>query len=321
MAIFRYPLISGDRDSSGESAHKNAHNSPIRLSIPTRIAWGEYEHPEKYPKTTIYARREYLRIIERECPRVLRDLARTVRPHYEKLRREANYGEFLGLTWNTTRRKHVALARALDAWGARYNLNAEWAYNVALGTLFSWTSQRITDYAWRWDSEGTGRPFTDEEVHFEFTFPSWDPITETEASYKARLHADFGNRSKYHFQRLKELAKERGWQKTREIRPSRVRKGARQANTHPYRHFYYLAYWQVNQWPYSRIANNEPLWPETPPESISGTKVIRKRNKPKPNVSIEEVQRIRQGIAEAARLVGLKVRKGKGGRPGTGMRR
>ena len=120
------------------------------VELPTRIGFGEYSHPTLFDKAGFYARLEFIGKIEELAQEVLVDLAKSVRPNYERVRTILDQSELLSLDAETLRNlakngrnDFASLQAALEAWIESHILDAIWVRNMVLRTLFHWTGRNV----------------------------------------------------------------------------------------------------------------------------------------------------------------------------------
>ncbi|MGZ3436457.1 MAG: hypothetical protein ACXU9O_09330, partial [Gemmatimonadaceae bacterium] len=121
------PFILAARKKLTENAHKSKPSS-LPVEPPARLGFGEYHFPAHFNKAALYARLEFIQKIEDLAQEVLRDLAESVRPAYERLRIEIGDAELLSLNAETLRNlaKHGrndfgSLLERLEDWIASHS--------------------------------------------------------------------------------------------------------------------------------------------------------------------------------------------------------
>lgn len=214
--------------------------------MPVRLGLGPFAPPEH---VRALARQHFLEAVRRVAPEVLEDLREHVFPLAEALVRLGvepvqlgSMGAALyraargGVSWRAilplAREHDEDLVRAAARWGEglltwarRHNLEADWVFEAAAGTLGHWlrVPRARERLAWRhrpglswWGKLPAPRR--------RFTYPAWDPIGMTGglalpwAEYKKRVLEQFERSLESHRRAMLRLAQKHGLQPTPEKR-------------------------------------------------------------------------------------------------------
>jgi hypothetical protein len=302
---------------------QDSKSTSLPVAQPTRIGFGEYFHQTLFDKAGLYARLEFIGKIEELAQEVLVDLAKSVRPHYERVRTTMDQSELLPLDAETLRQlakngrnEFASLLAALEGWIERHNLNAEWVRDMVLRTLFHWTGKIVVVQGQRlqFTAPISGPNSKMAEVPFSFSESGWRITDETRATFFARITAEFDSYLAGYMSRVESRAEEAGWTRATQIRKSE--KGA-----DVFRHFEWLVRWQCQGWTTTEIANQYGLG--NPRKAKSAKKPALSAGSPKradePSTYANESDRRRKaayrtvhdGIKKAALLLDLKRRPGK----------
>lgn len=316
------PSIPEAPKKVGEEPRESKPTS-LPLPPPTRIGFGEYFHPALYNKPTLYGQLEFIRKIETLVPDVLVDLVESVRPAYEQLRTVVPESDLISLnsgalrTLAETRRNEFApVLVALDTWTERWHLDADWARDMALTTLFGWTGTVIrgNQLKFAWPSISAANPLKPEEQLFSFSDYGWIVTRETRNEFVARIRAEFEFKLAGYVKRVDSKAKNAGWKKTPEIRQSA--KGA-----DLFRHFEWLVRWQVQKWTTTQIAAKYGIGNRRKKKSAHQSTVIAGFNNPASDSEIFSAEKdlhrksrhqtVHDRLERAAELIDLPLRFGK----------
>jgi len=141
------------------------------------------------------------------------------------------------------------LKSALVAWGERWHLDLEWAYNAALAQLMAWSEHpdatRATaaaDLKWTRFPAAAWFPVGGGNRRFVFEHDGWDWLTQTADMARDAIRADFERALNDYFNARSAERKRSGWRgETVELRSLAL-------------HLQWLARYQVGREPWPQIA-------------------------------------------------------------------
>jgi hypothetical protein len=298
-------------------------SKPLSVAQPTRLGFGEYFHPTLFNKAALYARFEFLAKIEQLAPKVLVDLAESVRPAYEQLRSTIEEAELLSLNSEALRKRaesdrneFATLLKSLDEWLEGQHLNADWVRDTALATLFGWTGRVIQGHQLRFGSPpySAVNPLRPDELLFSFSDYGWTVTNETRNRFVARVRAEFESTLAGYISRIEDRLEEQGWKKTPEIRKA-------ENDSDSFRHFEWLVRWQCQGWTTTQIAKKYGLGNQRKAISAKKSAAIRHsgaRAEKGAGYAVESDRRrkaayrtVHDGLTKAAHLLDLPLRPGK----------
>lgn len=322
MRNFFLPEFGRLEPNSAEPAHKTAHNSetfggkvspsatpPVRPTV-ERLGLGEYFHPTLCPTSDWYARTEPLRHIERDAPEVLDSLDEMVKGNYVAalnvlLPHFPPIGHQVALNCAALESPEV-LARypalelvkeSLWKWSLKWHLDADWVRDTALRTLYHRRSGAQPRREWVFLSYSGEEPVPEIERALRFDDFGWEMTRYTKKTAEKQIRAKFDNFLEGYFGRLEMRAKERGYLRTPELRPSKE-------NPNPLRHIEWFCRWQIQRWSYRRIA-----------ESAKVGRSVRRERAGRVRSENTGYSAIRDALRKGSIQLGIPLRKGKQGRP------
>jgi hypothetical protein len=267
-------------------ARKSRVSESVRLDLQCA---GEYTSSKSdESELTEAARQEFRRSIYNLCPAFLESLDREIFPAFWAVAAgsrdpadptfvltDIESGDLiLPMTIGLAHSRFKPLRSPVLAWAKRFNVENEgWFLRDVLRTKYYWAKYPRFRQNRHFDSGISGGqvPFSGAEVEFIFQDPGWVPTKEKWRDFSTRLSESFQNELKAYEARIRSLVESRGY--TRVPRKDTVE------------HFDWLALWQIAGYTQAEIAD----WHSA------------QRGK-----QFDET-RIRQGIEEAARLVGLEI--------------
>jgi hypothetical protein len=252
--------ISKDRLPARGASDDDQPRKPNPITPPKRLGVGEYFHPTLYDKATIWARLEFLALIERLAEGVLVDLATNVRPFYESQRHTLPYHELLTLSSDRLRKLADARVGEFDllqeSVEEKYHLKADWVRDTSLRTLWHWTGARIVvpnrTLLFTPLSNSGANPLTPEQMRISFSDYGWEMTNETRSAFVKRIQTSFESFLDEYVALADKRAIKAGWKKTPALRRS-----ARNSDT--LRHLEWFVRWQIQEWTTTQIADEYGL--------------------------------------------------------------
>jgi len=186
---------------------------------------------------------------------------------------------------------------SLWKWSMKWHLDADWVRDTALRTLYHRWSGAQPRREWVFLSYNGEEPVPEIERALRFDDFGWEMTRYTKRTAEKKIRAKFDNFLKGYFGRLEERAEARGYQRTPELRPSKE-------NQNPLRHIEWFFRWQIQGWSYRQIAEKYRIG-----KSVRTQRQGRLRNEHTGNTAI------RDALKKAAEQLGVRLRKGRSGRP------
>jgi hypothetical protein len=271
--------------AEGTMARKRRLSETVGLDL--KIA-GEYTSSRAdESELTEAARQEFRRSIHNVYPAFLDSLDREIFPMFWTVATDSRDPAdaafvltdiesrelILPITIGLGHPRFKAIRSPILAWAKRFNVETEeWFLKDLLRTMYYWAKYPRFRQNRHFDSgiSGAQVPFSGAEVEFIFQDPGWVPTKEKWRDFSTRLSESFQNELEAYEARIRSLVESRGY--TRVARKDTVE------------HFDWLVLWQIAGHSQKRIAD----W-----HSEQSGKAF-------------DDTRIRQGIEEAARLIGMK---------------
>lgn len=214
----------------------------------------------------------------------------------------ANLADMAGLDERGRFEPSTVSRAALEEWGKRWNLSDRWCLDIADATVKTWQGPTgdllhepfpvgqgpfrdrnavVAALDWLYPVAVEANPLDDDEERIpalDAEVMSWNPRHESWEQAETRMTAAFHRHIRAHRDQIQALAETAGLERT---------------TSRTARHFRWLAMYQVQRLPKGERFSYRTL-----------AKVER-----------VEMQSIEQALKETAELIGLTLRKGKGGRP------
>jgi hypothetical protein len=224
--------------------------------------------PAHQSLSTWNARQTFYQYIRHIAPEVLEDLRDEPFYYYRVAfvmnrwhRSENEHARKWGVFESEPYERHpsvLALKQSLLEWAEYYNLNDQWCLDKAFRTLDQWYQNSAFAERLMWGREAIGYipPVGVEEGKFSFTFPTWDPVSQSRSSYQEEVERAFRQYRIRYCNRIEELTRERDY-----VERKRKRDSA---------HYEWLVWYQVKYKSQSWIVQEFNATRATVAEAIKG---------------------------------------------------